>query len=368
MLLRARELAGARKFRESRELVERAEPRSAEELGLAASVLVELRDPEAALPLARRAVALTPDVWQGQLALADAAHRLRRWDESLAAARAAVRLAPEEAAAHRALAVAVRKKTGGGREFRQAVKRAKELGGREAMRMPGRPDPRLVLGFVPVVVAGALLLVRDWPEGVESVLEVLRVAPLAVVALIVRLPSRAGLTWHERIAEIRAANEERYGTGGPAARKRAGLLVIPWSFAAAFGCGLLAEPGRSGDPLSVPFVVSAVLIGGCAVAALARRTVRLWYGERFLREVFVPGLVVRVHLVAVGVLGGGVLLLTFGDAPQETWRVLHTWTVVWFLLAMLSALFMSDMAGPEDGAGGADVQADGETGDRAVER
>lgn len=79
LLLRARELAVARKRRESRALVERADPGSAEELSLAASVLVELRDPQAALPLARRAVALAPDDWRGHLAVADATFQLRWW-------------------------------------------------------------------------------------------------------------------------------------------------------------------------------------------------------------------------------------------------------------------------------------------------
>jgi hypothetical protein len=114
--LKARELAGARKFRESRALVERAEPRSARELSLATSVLIELRDPQAALPLARRAVEPAPEDWRGHLAVADAAYQLRWWGQSVAAARTAVALAPEEARAHRALGVAANRIVGSGRE------------------------------------------------------------------------------------------------------------------------------------------------------------------------------------------------------------------------------------------------------------
>ncbi|WP_369259821.1 hypothetical protein [Streptomyces sp. R35] len=353
-LLRARELAGARKFRESRALVERAEPEGAQELSLAASVLVQLRDPEAALPLARRAVELDPQGWRGHLAVADATYQLRRWEESVAAARTAVELAPEEATAHRALAAALNRTLGGGREARREAKWAKELGGRKAMRMPGRPSPWPALTLVlPGIVAGTLLLVRDWSDGVENVLELVQVMPFAVGLLIVWAPARAGLTWRERIAEIRAANEERYRGGGRAARLRAGLAATPWGCAVGVGAGLLADRARFGDPLPASVVVPAVLVGGCVLAVLARRTVRLWYGERFLREVFVPSLAVRVHLVAAGVLGGGVLLLTFGDAPRESWRVLQTWTVVWFLLsiAAVPVLRGAGLSGEPDGKG-----------------
>lgn len=336
--MRARELAVARKFRESRALVNRAEPRSAEELSLAASVLVELRDPQAALPLARRAVELAPDGWRGHVAVADATRQLWWRRESVAAARRAVELAPEEAAAHRALAAAANRIVGGGPEARQAAKRAKELGGRGALRMPGRRSQWWFLMLVPTLVSLVLLAVRDWPDAVENVLDVSRVLPLALFQLLFILPSRAGLTWRERIAEIRALNEERYGGGGRAARTRAGLAAMPWGCAVAVGAALLEEPARTGDPLPASVVVPAVLIGGVVPAILARRTVRLWYGERFLREVFVPSAFVRVHLVAAGVLGGGVVLLTLGDASQGSWQVLLVGTVVWFLLSLLSPL------------------------------
>ncbi|MGW3409774.1 tetratricopeptide repeat protein [Streptomyces sp. NPDC000888] len=341
MLLRARELAVARKRRESRALVERAEPRSAEELSLAASVLVELRDPEAALPLARRAVELAPDDWRGHLAVADAAYQQRWWDESVAAARRAVALAPEEAAAHRALGVALNRRIGDGREARREVKRARELGGREALRMPGRRSVWWLLLLVPFVASMVMSNVGDRPDAVDALIGLSRVVlPAAFLVLTFTTPSRAGLTWPQRIAELRTANGKRYGDGGRAARLRAGVVVMPWSCAVAAGVGCLAAPGWSGNPLPTPAVVSAVLIGGGALAVLARRTVRLWYGERFLREVFLPSPFVRVHLVMAGALGGGVLLLTFGDVREGAWQVLFFWALTWFLLAMFSTLFL----------------------------
>ncbi|WP_371598150.1 tetratricopeptide repeat protein [Streptomyces sp. NBC_00564] len=348
LLLRARELAVARRFRESRALVERAEPGSAEELSLAASVLVELRDPQAALPLARRAVALAPDDWRGHLAVADATYQLRWWGQSVAAARTAVALAPEEAQAHRALGVAANRIVGSGREARQAVKRAKELGGREAMRLPGRRSPWWLLLFLaPLAVSAVLSAVGDWPDAVEDLMLLSRVMLPVLLLLLIVVPSRAGLTWPERIAEIRAVNEERYGGGGGAARTRAGLAALLWGCALAGGAALLAGPAADGDPLPAPVVVPAVLIGGVVLAILARRTVRLWYGERFLREVFIPSVFVRVHLVAAGALGGGVLLLTLGDAPPGPWRVLLIGSVAWFLLGTISALFLQAPAESE---------------------
>ncbi|MFD3928408.1 hypothetical protein [Streptomyces sp. NPDC058614] len=346
LLQRAHELAVARKRRQSRALVERAEPGSAEELSLAASVLVELRDPQAALPLARRAVELAPDDWRGHLAVADATYQLRWWGESAAAARRAVELAPEEAAAHRALGVAANRIVGGGPEARREVKRARELGGRDALRAPGRHSPWWILMFVPPLVSAVLLAVRDWPGAVENVLGLLRVVPPALALLYINLPSRAGLTWSERIAEIRVVNEERYGGGGRAARIRAGLVAMPWGCAVAVGAAALEAPAQAGDPLPASVVVPAVLIGGVVLAVLARRNVRLWYGERFLREVFVPSVFVRVHLVAAGALGGGVLLLTLGDASHDSWQVLVVGTVTWFLLGMISTLFLYGPAEP----------------------
>lgn len=132
---------------------------------------------------------------------------------------------------------------------------------------------------------------------------------------------------------------------------------MPWGCALAVGAGLLAVPAADGDPLSASVVVPAVLIGGGVLVILARRTVRLWYGERFLREVFVPSVFVRVHLVAAGVLGGGVVLLTLGDAPPGPWRVLLIWSVVWFLFGMISALFVqgppeSEQKAVDQGPGG----------------
>ncbi|MFJ4831440.1 hypothetical protein ACIP79_16170 [Streptomyces sp. NPDC088747] len=212
----ARELAVARQFRASRMVMRRVEPRGAEELSLAASVLVELRDPEAALPLARRAVELAQDDWRGHLAVADAGYQRRAWDESVAAARRAVELAPEEAAAHRPLGAALNRRIGDGREARREFRRARELGGREALRMPGRLSPRWLLLIVPLGIAAGLNSM-DLPGVLGGVCGASRgLFPLACAWLLVSRSGRAGFTWSERIAERRARRAGSAEPAGPA--------------------------------------------------------------------------------------------------------------------------------------------------------
>ncbi|MFD4408547.1 hypothetical protein [Streptomyces sp. NPDC058476] len=336
VLLRARELAAARKYRESRALLERAEPESAEELSLAASVLIQLRDPEAALPLAERAVRLAPDDWQGWVAVADADLLLRRVDAAVAAARIAVRLAPDEAAPHRALGAALNKVLGCGREARQELKRAKELGGgRKALLMPGRPSPWGFAVLAVFVVFSVLSLVGDWPDGLKSAFQILRAVSFLGLLFFLRAPRRAGLAWRARTAGMRAANERLYGGGGREASVKAAEALAPWG-AAVGGCTmLLAGLGSSGDPLPLWVALPVVPIGGCLLVVAARRWVRWWYGERFLREVFAPDVLVRVHLVVSGALLGGVLLLALGDAGERQWRVLVLGGVGWFVLASI---------------------------------
>ncbi|WP_327429094.1 tetratricopeptide repeat protein [Streptomyces sp. NBC_01236] len=335
-LLRARELAGARKFRESRALVERAEPRSAEEFSLAASVLLQLRDPEAALPLAERAVALDPGDWRGWVAIADADWLLGRGDSAVAAARTAVRLARDEAAPHRALGSALHKAGGHSGEARREWKRAKELGGgRGALRQPWRPNPWVWAVLAVFLVSSTLTLVGDWPEGLSAGFQVVRAVSLLAIVFLVRSPRRAGLGWPARFAEMRATNERLYGGGGREARVKA-AVALSWCGSAVGLCTmLLAGPEFSGAALPLWGIASAVSITGCLLLVGVPRWVRWWYGERFLREVFVPDVLVRVHLVAAGALFGGVLLLALGDAGERQWFVLAAGGLGWFLLALI---------------------------------
>ncbi|GGN53225.1 hypothetical protein GCM10011579_011160 [Streptomyces albiflavescens] len=347
LLLRARELAGARKFRESRALVERAEPESAEELSLAASVLLQLRDPEAALPLAERAVRLAPDDWRGWVAVADADLLLGRTDAAVAAARTAVGLASDEAAPHRVLGAALNKVIGCGAEARQELKRAKELGGgRKALLMPGRPSPWGFAVLAAFLLFGTLTFVGDWPDGLKGVFQILRTASLLGLLFFLRAPRRAGLAWRARTAEMRAANERLYGGGGREASVKAATALAPWG-AAVGGCTmLLAGLGTSGNPVPLWVVLPVVPIGGCLLLVAARRWVRWWYGERFLREVFAPDVLVRVHLVAAGALLGGILLLALGDAEEQQWKVLLLGGLGWLVLASIGTPFA---AGIRDG-------------------
>ncbi|MFI6489364.1 hypothetical protein [Streptomyces sp. NPDC050564] len=364
LLLRARELARERKFRASRALVERAEPESAEELSLAASVLLQLRDPEAALPLAERAVRLAPDDWRGWVAVADADWLLGRWDAAVTAARAAVGLAPDEAAPHRALGAALNKVGGYGAEARQELKRAKELGGgRKALQQPWRPSPWVWAVLAVFLVSSGLTLVGDWPEGLDTGFQTVRAASLVAMTLCLRGTRRAGLGWQARFAEIRATNERLYGGGGREAGVRALVALTPWGIAVGVCTMLLAGPAYFGNPLPPWIVLLAVPVVGCLLLVGARRWVRWWYGERFLREVFLPDVLVSVHLVAAGALFGGVLLLALGDAAKQQWEVLFFGGFVWALLAMIGTPFA---AGIRDGVRADREKAAGKAGGKAL--
>jgi hypothetical protein len=301
-------------------------------------VLVQLRDPEAALPLAERAVRLAPDDWRGGVAIADADWLLGRGDSAVAAARTAVRLAPDEAAAHRALGSALYKVGGHGAEARREGKRAKELGGgRGALRLPTllRANPWLWVVLAVFLVASTLTLVGDWPEGLRAGFQVVRAVSLLAIVLFARSPRRAGLGWPARFAEIRATNERLYGGGGREARVKVAVTLSWCGSAVGFCVTLLAGPESSGAVLPLWGVVPAVPVTGCLLLVGVRRWVRWWYGERFLREVFVPDVLVRVHLVAAGALFGGVLLLALGDAGERQWFVLTVGGLGWFLLALI---------------------------------
>ncbi|WP_405916975.1 tetratricopeptide repeat protein [Streptomyces sp. NBC_00728] len=334
-LLRARELAEARKFRESRELIDRAEPSGAEELSLAASVLVRLRDPEAALRLAERAVRLAPEDWRGWVTISDAELMRGRYDSAVAAGRTAVRLAPDEPQPHRALGGALVKIFGRGPEARGELRRARELGGRKALRKPAPPAPWVFVAFAVFLVSSAVTLVGDWPPEVEHTCVILRPLSMAALFLALRGPSRAGLDWRRRAAEMRAAHEELYGSGGPEAIRRAEMVLTPWG-AATGVCGmLLAAPGFSGHPLPQWAAVLAAPVLGCLLLLGAGRWVHWWYGERFLREVLLPNPLVKVDCAAAGALLGGAVLLALGDAAEPQWRVLFAGALAWFVLALL---------------------------------
>lgn len=127
LLLRAWVLAQEKKRERAQELLDRAEPRSEVDLGLAALVLVRLREPERALRFAERVVELVPAAWLARLAVAEAHVRMKRWPEAVAAARTAVELAPDEPAPHRVLAEALERGPDDAGESQREYQRAGEL-------------------------------------------------------------------------------------------------------------------------------------------------------------------------------------------------------------------------------------------------
>jgi tetratricopeptide (TPR) repeat protein len=76
-------------------------------LNLLATLAIDLRKPEPALPLLQRAIALHPSPPGYHINLAHVLRMLRRREEALAAARRAAAMAPNESAAHSALSLAL---------------------------------------------------------------------------------------------------------------------------------------------------------------------------------------------------------------------------------------------------------------------
>ncbi|MFE7838031.1 hypothetical protein ACFU53_18865 [Streptomyces sp. NPDC057474] len=201
LLERAWRLAGKHRYREARALVEKTEPESPAELVLAARVLLELRDPYVALPLARRALALEEGLWRAYVVIAFAHLRGRAThQEGVVAARMAVRLAPDEPEPYAALGYALVKRDGPkSAESRAAYERAKELAGgtgRKRLRPPGAPRP--VVGWVwPAVVMAFGVLTLIVPEDLRLLFQaILWLVFLVSLAGVVR-PWPAGMSWRE---------------------------------------------------------------------------------------------------------------------------------------------------------------------------
>ncbi|MEU8792532.1 hypothetical protein [Streptomyces sp. NPDC048643] len=122
-----------------------------------------------------------------------------------------------------------------------------------------------------------------------------------------------------RVAETRAANDGVYGDGGPEARDLAELATALCG-AVTGACGiLLARQGDAGHPLPTWAVVLAAPLLASLVVAGAGGLVRWWYGERFLRGVLLPHVLVKLECVVAGALFGGAVLLAIGHAAERQW-------------------------------------------------
>jgi hypothetical protein len=329
--------AERRRYRESRALVERAVPESARGLTLAARTQLRLHEPEAALSLARRAVELDARLWRAHLAVADA-HLLRRaWQESVLAARTAVRLAPDEYEPHLTLGSALRRRDGASTEARSEIEPARELAGGRLPRPPGTVRRVVLLPVVGlfVVIASLPLFV---PDGMRILFQVLRAAALPTALLLLVRFSRRGLSWSAWAARTREANERRYADGDPLAAARAARAVTPWSLLVAWGTAMLSIPAAAW-PASVRILPACAL--GLVVAVAAPAVVRWWFGRRFLREVFLADPVVRVHLVAAGALLGGVVLLSLVSGRERQWFTLLMLALGWCVPGMFGTSWVA---------------------------
>ncbi|MFF0186124.1 hypothetical protein [Streptomyces sp. NPDC005244] len=147
---------------------------------------------------------------------------------------------------------------------------------------------------------------------------------------------RFGPGLRKRVAGTRAANAGLYGGGGPEAKGLA-ELVIALGGAVTGGCGvLLARQG--GHPLPTGTVVLAVPLLASLVFVGAGGLLRWLYGQRFLREVLLPHVLLKLECAVAGDLFGGAVLLAIGHAAERQWAVLDLGGHAWVFVASVRAL------------------------------
>lgn len=296
-----------------------------DQLCLAGQVLLALGDEHRALTIGQRALTADPHDWRPRVLLADAYRELDRIPESVALARRAVDLAPEEVEAQLALArsLSLRQSLPGQRrrqltsERDRAWARAAELGADEAALASARPPwwrrfrwlPAVVIFLGLQVVAGI-----DWR--------------LAVGVLGAMMVALCGLWW---LSVLRAGARPADRVQAARASARAELLahpgqarVVELSVAAVlplvplFTTGFAAAAAADGTPWPLLATLSAGL--GAAAAVLGGGLlVRWWYGEQVWRERLLHSPYVERRLALILLLSGGTVGMTLGGVTGGWW-------------------------------------------------
>jgi tetratricopeptide (TPR) repeat protein len=340
-LVQARDLAAGRRPAESREAVDwalaHARPADTGVLVLAGMVLLMLGDGPAALTVGLRAAEGDPNDWEAQVVVADACRTLSRIPESLAAARRAVALAPDELEARVALWRALaeyRTLTGIPKEHRleldATARRALELGAD-----PGQfRAPKWWLPVLPAVAVGLLVpTAGGWVVG-----GVLAVMAAVAAALWLVQAHWSGTSGSGRLQSLRAL--ARADLAGDPSRTRTAVInsgaflpVIPFA-ATAFACAA----GAGGRPWP-DWLVAVAAAGALAVLYAAARAIRWWYGADFLRRDFLPSRFAAVQLCAAGGLIGTTLALSLASTRSSGWwALLFGAHFGWFLAALTGTL------------------------------
>jgi hypothetical protein len=343
-LVRARILAERRQAAQSREAVDwalaHAEPGDVDVPVVAGMVLLMLGDAHAALTVGLRASASGPGRWEPYVLVADAYRLLDRRSDSVAAARRAVALAPQEAEAHVALARAL----GEGRRHRAeraaAAARAVELGADPA-QVARRRWTWLPVA-VPAVCVVLPLIAGGWALGVALLGLALTAAALRVAEV-----RWSGTTLTARLQSVRALARAELAADPDRPRRtvlNTGALLAVLPFAAT---GFACAAGAHGRPWPAWLAALAVLGAGAVLGGLVL-AVRWWYGADFVRRHILPSRMTSVHLLAAAVLMGTTLALSLAE-PRSPWW----WTgafaahLAWFLGALSVTAVLIRRPAPE---------------------
>jgi tetratricopeptide (TPR) repeat protein len=360
-LVRARIFAYERRGTESREAVDwalaHAEPGDSDAPVLAGLVLLMLGDAYAALAVGARAAHAAPGDWRLQVLVSDAYRSMSRTDESAAAARRAVALAPDEAEAHLALGRALaeyRTMVGRPKKYRQqqqeAFRRAAELGA-DAERFN---HPRGGLSFVPglVVLAGVAVAANTG------------VGPWAIGGVVVVLAALCGVLWFvqsgwsgtssvSRLQAMRAFARAELADDGAKARLKAWEMTFFLPGLPFLATGFLTAAGSGGHPwpawAGVPAAAGATLLPAGLALVL-----RWWYGGPLLRAESLCSRLVRFHLTVVCLLVGVSAGLSMaGMASRAAWTALFAAQFVWFFAGGLGTAVVLGRERRQERAAGA---------------
>lgn len=296
-------------------------------LCLAGQVLLALGDEHRAVTIGQRATAAAPEDWRPRVLLADAYRELDRIADSVALARRAVALAPDEVETHLALARSLSLQHGlprlpGSRRRRQTAERddawarAAELGA-DPRTLSTSPPWWRRMRWLPgaVIFLGVQVVVGiDWRLGL-LLLAAITVALAGLWWVAVR---RTGVRPADRVQAARAA--ARAELVADPARARAVELAVAVALALApfFTTGFAAASAADGAPWPVLLTLAVGLVTGVAVLGLGL-LVRWWYGEHTLHSHLLRSRFIEGRLVLVLLLSGGTVGLALGGVSGQLW-------------------------------------------------
>lgn len=294
-------------------------------LCLAGQVLLALGDEHRAVTIGQRAILAGPDDWRPRVLLADAYRELDRIVDSVALARHAVALAPDEVETHVALARSLslhQAMPGQRRRLRTAERdlawaRAAELGADAQTLAAAQPPWWRRLRWVPgaVIFVGLQVVAGiDWRLALVS----LAAITVALVALWVVTVRRSGARPLERVQSARAAARAEL-VSDPAQVRGVELSVAALLTLVPFlTTGFAAAAATEGESWPSVATFGAGLGAGAAVFGVGLLA-RWWYGERTLRGPLLRSPLIERRLILVLLLSGGTVGMALGGVTGGLW-------------------------------------------------